>query len=115
MNMVAKLGRRFRYSLRTGLLLVTALSVWIGWNARIVHARRDHLAQLRGNGWTIVEHDDETSNEGSVPWIRRWLGDVEVFALYYSERPAEQQISLTQHFFPEAQIGPGILCVLPPP
>src|SRR5262245_43460203 len=81
----AKFRRRwFRFGLRTMFVIVTAFSLWLGWQAKIVLDRREALDELRAAGCSTMFADEAFLEEParwnrvelpSVPIWRRWLGD----------------------------------------
>ena len=74
----------FRYSLRALFVVVTLLAIplgWLGWQVRVVHARRALLAEIDVSGTAIYLYErplpPQWNNRptGLVLWIREWLGD----------------------------------------
>ena len=62
-----------RYSLRTLLLVMTVLVVWLGYQAELIHRQRAAtraIEQLHGS----VEYDDSSSDSAVRNWLARWLG-----------------------------------------
>jgi hypothetical protein len=121
--------RWFQFSLRTLLIVVTVLAVvcaYVGWQAKIVREREAMLIRLHGfggdfitsakiqnlidSGWWRSEPSDWRSDlnddqHHTVPWIRRWLGDQPIIAMWVPrsiERNAAEEI---MGAFPEARIS----------
>lgn len=62
-----------RYSLRTLLLVITLLVVWLGYHAEQIHRQRAAtraIEQLHGS----VEYDDSLGDSAVRKWLARWLG-----------------------------------------
>jgi len=70
--------RRFRLRLIVLLVVIAALSIWLGWNASIVHQRHTARADFENEGWDVRP---DSSHAGTT-WIRRLLGDQPVQAIY---------------------------------
>src|SRR5688572_22719913 len=73
--------RRLRFSLRTLLLLVTAISIWLGWQFRIVYERRE-VRRLIGEAGGFIDPPPPDcawgalyKNSRHVSWFRQLLGD----------------------------------------
>ena len=79
-----KLKRRWlKYSLRTSLLAVTVLCVWLGFFVNRVNKQKQAVEWVRENGGTVLYHfewDQETGlpiNHAEPPgpaWLREWIG-----------------------------------------
>src|SRR5262245_19175877 len=71
-------SRRWRFSLRTLFVVVTALCIWIGWNAHQVHERNKLIAFLEGNRQELAGSSYVLSiirrESAVVPTLWRWLG-----------------------------------------
>src|SRR5436309_4435009 len=79
---------RFQFRLRTLFVVIAVLAIpcaWVGWQAKMVRARRAMLDQvlLEYNGgssiWPYDRPNPPKDRNGvviSIPWIRRLLGDV---------------------------------------
>jgi hypothetical protein len=86
-------SRWFRFSLRTLLILVTALCLWLGWESSVVRARRNLLTQLRLNPAFTVTTAAEWARRyptgflgqqpKSVSFVRRCLGDEDIQEIGY--------------------------------
>jgi hypothetical protein len=95
---------RFQFRLRTLLIGVTLLAVasaYVGWQMKIVRARRAELnrvvdARLVG----IVGNDDERV----IPWIRRVLGDQRVPSIKMLEGTDAAELDRLRVLFPEAKV-----------
>jgi hypothetical protein len=105
--------RWFRFKLRTLLVFVTLLCVWLGWQASIVHHRKQALAQYRAKGtfefWEVASGAAPAypgTTVASVPLIRRWLGDKPIARVQYVRHArgfSEADLALLQKVFPEAE------------
>jgi hypothetical protein len=109
--------RWFRFSLRTMLVVVTILSVWLAWESSVVRQRRTALAELRASGAYQVVTAEAWSQQNSpfaglfappksVSWMRKWLGDEAVQEIWYSWYPAptESELAHLRKVFPEAEV-----------
>ena len=76
--------RHLRFSLRTLLLAVTGISLWLGWEVRVVHERRAvrRLVSEIGGSITLMfppcgfgAEEWESGPKEDVPWVRKLLGD----------------------------------------
>jgi hypothetical protein len=110
-------NRWFRFSLRTLLLLVTALCTWLGWESSVVRARRALLKELNVNPAFTVTTAAEWSRRyptgflgqpaKTVPFVRRRLGDEAIQEIgYYKHFPDAARIDLKRlaRVFPEAAL-----------
>ena len=82
--------RWFRFSLRTMLIVVTALACWLGWELHIVHERRRLLDEIMSaqNGETdtvpymaysirpMTIDELRTAYSNKMVFWRYWMGDV---------------------------------------
>ena len=122
--------RWLRFSLRGLFLAVTAFTLWLGWNASIVHNRSALLAKLRmGDSYVMddeppphninhsysmtdvyaaqaVGHATQYSDHGptgpyAASTIRRWMGDKPRWLIAYRPGP---DISEVTRLFPETII-----------
>jgi hypothetical protein len=112
--------RRFRFSLRTMFLLLTAVCLWLGWNVQIVQERNFMRHEIRRNGgYLILEHTvqhplDANDNQvmgnrtfniqghaRQIPFVRRLLGDTPV-QLIQVRRKVE--VAGTRRVFPECKV-----------
>ena len=93
--------RRFAFSLRTLLVVVTVLCCWLGWNIRVVHERRAVRAAFVSEDWEVGFGD----SEASVSWIRRLLGDEPVGSIYRLHGlPPTNDLFHARACFPEATL-----------
>src|SRR5690349_1798040 len=110
--------RWLRFSLRTLLVAVTTLSVWLGRQAWIVHERKllRSLIEERGGDFTVFEEDPlATSAPAAVatlppdpsppPLVRRWIGDQSIdFIHYRAGSLTAGEVRRIKNAFPEAVI-----------
>ena len=68
-------SRWFRFSLRTMFVLVTVVSVWLGWQVKWIRDRREFL---KGEAVIFVAHDMSYQRDGSCapPWPLGLFGEV---------------------------------------
>jgi hypothetical protein len=106
-----------RFSVRTLLLAVTLLCVWLGWQAYIVRERKElrTLIQNRG-GWIdqSVNDDPFLDDTGIVPlppdlpMVRQWLGDENVHRIILiGDAVTVGERARIERAFPEAVIRPA--------
>src|SRR5262245_12818776 len=75
--------RWLRYSLRTLLVALTALCLWLGWQAQLVHERRQMARRFEAIwGPSKPAASDRWPDprplylpEDRLPFWRRWMGD----------------------------------------
>jgi hypothetical protein len=122
--------RRFRFSLRTLLIVVTLLAVvcgYIGWQAKIVRERRAVLRLLigsRGYGVYMGEQSDTPGQtavalhrrissghnltvgkgEDDPDWRRLWLGDEVVYIIWLQNTVPSSEVVRIEKLFPEAGV-----------
>lgn len=111
---------RLKFGVRTLLLALTVLSVWLGWNANIVRERRIARKDIEASGATVIESDAPGSWPYHIPigyslvmirpatplsTVRGMMGDISVSAIIVREQGSmERQVSLAEARFPEAKI-----------
>jgi hypothetical protein len=124
---------RFRFGLRSLLVVVTLACVWLGWNANVVHQRRAMLADVESRGGRIIVgyalfqgselvSADPSSwraprsfssltmlpGDQNLSWIRALLGDRTIAVIYLpSGEFADDDAQRIQAAFPEALLLPG--------
>lgn len=101
--MSSLLHRLTRFRLRTLLIVVTVLCIYIGWNAAIVRPRVRMLAELERTGGLIklVPLSDDQQN---LSLVRRWLGDQLVTAKFVNSCTDYELAALTV-VFPETKVS----------
>jgi len=104
---VAKRRRWFRYSLRTMLVAVTLLCVWLGAVVNPARRQRQTVEKLRestGRAFIRYDYEDRGSTNPRAPdWLRRLLGDD-----YFHD-----VVSLTWLHFHADEVTPDDLVDLP--
>ena len=80
---------RPRFSLRTLLVVVTAVCVWLGWQASIVYQRKAMKAEIEARGGRCYGAGESFGLENYFvgnpekpyhgAFVRRWMGDEEYF------------------------------------
>ena len=102
-------------------VIVTALCLWLGWQASIVRERKSLLRSLEndphllfeplhtmfGPGKMVVTFSTFTNHRGgpNVPWFRRMLGDDNVSSLGLPSEMTEKDVRRFKIAFPEAVIS----------
>lgn len=105
----------YRFNLRTLLILVTAFSIWLGWNLKTIAPRRQARQALQAdNRFQLVTAREYRSRypgqpldpSATISISRRILGDEAVQQIWYSwsERPTTEEIERLQRTFPEATV-----------
>jgi hypothetical protein len=113
--------RWFRFSLRTMLVVVTALCVWLAWESSVVRERRELRRELTESQfefqtevWVspplIVSPGPSPPKVARVSLIRRLLGDEAVQKIWYVphyQEPEETKelLARLQRVFPEAELS----------
>lgn len=75
-------SRRFRFSLRAGLIAVAAIGLtlsWPAWEIRRIAVRRSAISEILKNGGRITTDDLEPYDQVELnarDRLRYWLGDV---------------------------------------
>ena len=100
--------KRFQFSLRTLLIVVTLLAIpcwYVGEQYRIVAHRKAMMARIREHGGNVMFADEASAHgpPASVPFIRKLLGDK---ALDDIGLPPGIPSSEVREVFPEAKIFP---------
>jgi hypothetical protein len=85
-------------------------SAWLGWNYRVVAARRAELAALAEDGvggeWFDPAPDDPNWWPANLTPVRRWLGDCVVGSLGLQETGyTHERLARIRALFPEAHIS----------
>ena len=101
--------RVFRFSLRTLLVVVTVVCVWLGWQLSIVRQRRAKITELEGRHWVFVGGDDSSlryragfERRNKFPDFRRWLGDQPIFCIGIQADASAVEVHEISALFPEA-------------
>jgi hypothetical protein len=96
--------RWFQFSLRTLLIGVTLLAVpcaYVGWQAKIVRERRVELSRVVDTRLVGIDGADK---EGTIPWIRRALGDKRVGSIKMLVGTDAAELDRLRVLFPEAKV-----------
>jgi hypothetical protein len=106
--MNGKPNRRWlRYSIRTLLIAITILCVWLGWNYRIVEERKAVMKLIESRGGHIIAGDPFSSPPEYPPdvsWIRTLLGDEGRYAFDLPESMPDEERARVIQAFPEADV-----------
>jgi len=89
---------RFRYSLRTALLLVTLLLVWLGYYVNWKHQRRRAL-ELPHNTWRRWPPESV-----DIPFGLLLVGDEAREGIDLPPSTSDERIAQVQKLFPEAEV-----------
>jgi hypothetical protein len=111
--------RWLSYSIRTLLIAVTILCVWLGWQWRIVNERRELRSLIESRGGSLTNSSIESAGANPFvaangppppkdpPYFRRWLGDQSVRSITYPQGSLTAgELDSVGHSFPEAIIRP---------
>jgi hypothetical protein len=96
--------RWFQFSLRTLLIGVTLLAVacgYVGWQMKIVRARRAELNRTVDARLVGIAGND---GERVIPWIRHVLGDQRVGSIKMLVGTDAAELERLRVLFPEAKI-----------
>jgi hypothetical protein len=100
--------RRFQFSLRTLLTGVTLFCVlagsYVGWQAKIVRARKSELNRVAKTYLIGIEESDQAT---TIPWLRRLLGDVTVDFIAVPAGTPRNEIDRLRALFPESSVTAG--------
>jgi hypothetical protein len=72
--------RWFRFSLRTFLVIVTLICVWLGWKINEARKQKQAVEAIQANGGTVlydfeVDENGEPIQPNPTPgWLVRWIG-----------------------------------------
>ena len=97
--------RWFQFSLRTLMIVITLFCVvvggYVGWQAKIVRARRVELSRVVDTRLVGIDGADK---EGVVPWIRCALGDKRVGSIKMLVGTDAAELDRLRILFPEAKV-----------
>ena len=104
----------FRFSLRTMLIVVTALCCWLAWESSVVQRRKAVMREFQATAAVHFTTADDMAKWwpanappmkiAKVPWVRRVLGDVAVQEIWYHQPPPEADLTRLKSTFPEARM-----------
>jgi hypothetical protein len=97
--------RWFQFSLRSLLIVVTALAIpcgYLGWQAKVVRERKAMLDKIvsLGGGY-LVARQDEPIEIPNPPLLRRWLGDERVAGVWFRRSRAGEDTRTILSVLPE--------------
>jgi hypothetical protein len=106
--------RRLRFTLRTLLVVMAAVGVWLGWQLSIVRERQATRHWLsEGAGWFITATDyaqipsppaaEPTARQ--VPFWRLWLGDEPIAQIGFEPVVGKAERQHVKKLFPEAYVS----------
>jgi len=105
--------RWFSFSLRSLLLVMTGLCIWLGWESSVVRKRQVVLSKMRSNPAIRVTTAEAYTQRfpvgtpvpsvATVPLVRRLLGD-EAIQEIWSSGISEPELSHLAIVFPEAEV-----------
>ncbi len=99
--------RRFQFSLRTLLLLITLAAIWCGWQVHLVSERKATSETLREKGATFITPDTKRdASLGVSLWLRvHFIGDSPIDAIWLPRaRFSENDAANVRAMFPEAKV-----------
>jgi hypothetical protein len=117
--MTVKLPRRwFSFSLRSLLLVMTVLCIWLGWESSVVRQRRRMLSKLQvspafqittAKSWAAIFAGGPPPPQpvATIPTVRRWLGDEAIQEIGYFRHMqgfTDGDVDRLVKLFPEAKV-----------
>jgi len=98
---------RFAFGLRSLLLVLTVVGIWLAWESHIVRKRERVRAVLRQRGAQLEQQVICTScavdpNPPPLPMLRRLFGDRTVAAVMLEAPATPEEIAEIKKAFPEA-------------
>jgi hypothetical protein len=109
--------RWFRFSLRTMLIVVTALCVWLAWESSVVRERRELRRELTDSRFEFQSASEwakwqppAAAPTAQVSLIRRLLGDEAIQHIWYVPHYQEAEetkelLARLKRVFPEAKLS----------
>jgi hypothetical protein len=106
--------RWLRFSLRTMFVLITAVSIWLGWTVSVVRERKSVLGDMRATpGFDVAPAGSTTYVGGpapptpTIPWLRKWLGDEAIESIWFpaDHIPTAYEVRYLERLFPEATLS----------
>jgi hypothetical protein len=114
--------RVFSFSLRSLLVVITLVCVWLAWESSIVRQRQRMLGELRASHAfqiTTAKNWAESFPAGNapqpaarIPWLRRLLGDEAIQEVGYFRHmvgPTTPSVERVAKLFPEAKVQETML------
>jgi hypothetical protein len=95
----------WRFSLKTGFVLLTLICVSLGWSVNQARQREATLRRLTGR--VILHTPESRSFAGSakkVPWMSSQLGAQPVCGIFLPAKTPEEERRRVRQLFPEATI-----------
>jgi hypothetical protein len=89
-------------------VIMTALTLWLGWQLSIVRQRRAALAELRENAAAHVFSDielDSSQEPVGLPKVRMLLGDRPVALIRFDASQPQSELARVKKLFPESDVG----------
>ncbi len=109
--------RPFRFSLRSLLLVMTLVCIWLAWESSVVRERRNLLADLQSRpGVNVARVRDYPNGQppglapnrvARIPRVRQWLGDEAIQGIWYTRtihNLTAAEIARLAKVFPEAEL-----------
>jgi hypothetical protein len=95
--------RWFRFSFRALLMAIAGVSLWLGWNYRIVQERKAVREILNERHYEFRQPwPEEVSN---LSWIRRQLGDKEELGTLWLIGTSDVDEERVRKAFPECDVS----------
>src|SRR5262245_17735800 len=109
--MDGKAKRRWlRFSVRTLLVAITILCVWLGWQVSIVRYRRTAREKIEASGGNLLDGlggNIVLRRDGhplqSINWVRRMIGEEKVWVVWFPRTATNDDLT-TAAAFPEAAV-----------
>jgi hypothetical protein len=109
--MIGERNRWLRFSLRTLLVAITVVCVWLGWEVSIVRERQAFLRLVaeRGGSYSFVADYSPFEAADRMPkelsYLRRMLRDELVGSIVLPVNTSAEEIAEIRRVFPEAVVG----------
>jgi hypothetical protein len=104
----------FRFSLRTGFVVLTILCIYLGWQLSIVRARQSFLQELRATQRYHILSADQyleryapalpTPPPVEISLARTWLGDQPIQEIMYWPGTQQSELDRIAKIIPEAEV-----------
>ncbi len=122
--------RRFRFTLRTLLVVVTVFGVWLGYQLQAVRERAHLMNWIEGHGGIVNRLKSPTpvtawprgrgllidsdivlqvlveNRDRNIPTWREWLGDTAVSWIALPDGASQSDLERATALFPEAVVHP---------
>jgi hypothetical protein len=105
--------RWYQFSLRTLLIAMTLLAIWLGWNIKKVRQRSEYARYLIAKGEDVIPLESAATvaaqhpwSTKRVPWVWRWMGatPIEYIRIHEARGFAQADARVMADLFPEARV-----------